>query len=198
VAFIGVSPEQRGGIAQFGRQLAEHVAEDADTLVIGWKRLYPRFTRAGRQGADPSLRTAPLEHRSIPVPWLPWTWRATSRALGAFRPQLVVVQWWSPLFGPAVRSMLRRARRGGARTLIMCHNARPHERFPFSERITRAALAEADRLAAFSEGVGAEVAALAPNRPLQVGTLPPLIADRGEAAAGPPPGARHRACPRGR
>ena len=185
VAFLGVSPDSRGGIAQFGRQLAEHVAPDADTLVIGYRKLYPGFTRPGRQGADPSLRAGRTESRSIPVPWLPWTWRATSRALSEFRPDAVVVQWWSPLFGPSVRSIARRARREGARVLIMCHNHRPHERFPFWQAISRGALSQADALAAFSARVGEEIGRLVPGVPLHVGTLPPLIA--GDAARPAPP-----------
>ena len=182
VAFIGVAPDQRGGIAQFGRELAEYVAGDVDTLVIGWRQLYPRFTTPGRQGPDPSARTFALPFRNLLVPWLPWTWRTTSRALEAFRPQLVVVQWWSPLFGPALRTILRRARRRGARTLIMCHNAKPHERFPLSDRITRATLAQGDLLAAFSQGVAEQIAALAPGRPLLVGALPPPLARDDEPA----------------
>jgi glycosyltransferase involved in cell wall biosynthesis len=186
VAFIGVSPDQRGGIAQFGRELAEYVADDVETLVIGWRRLYPRFTVPGRQGRDPSRRKFRLAFQSTLVPWLPWTWRRTSRVLVDFRPQLVVVQWWNPLFGPAVRAILRRSRRAGARSMIMCHNARPHEHFPFGDWITRAALAEADLLAVFSQGVGDQITEFAPGRPLLVGALPPPLARDDDAEADAP------------
>jgi glycosyltransferase involved in cell wall biosynthesis len=186
VAFLGVSPDSRGGIAQFGRGLAERVAEDAEILVIGYRQLYPRFTRPGRQAADPSRRRGRLEHRSIPVPWLPWTWRATTAALTEFRPDAVVVQWWSPLFGPCVRWIARRARRRNASVLVMCHNYRPHERFPFWRRISRAALSQAHALAAFSERVAEETTRLVPGVPMHVGALPPLIAaDAGPDATAP-------------
>jgi glycosyltransferase involved in cell wall biosynthesis len=66
--------------------------------------------------------------------------------------------------------------------MIMCHNARPHERFPFGDRITRAALAEADLIAVFSQGVGDELAELAPGRPLLVGALPPPLAREADDA----------------
>lgn len=175
VAFLGYPHDARGGISQFGRRLAELVGERADIRLVGYRRLYPSFTRPGRQAPDPSRRPSGVTGASIPVPWLPWTWRATSEHLAGFRPDLLVVQWWSPLFGPCVRSVLRRARAGGAGTMVMIHNDRPHEPFPFWRRITRSALAQADHLAAFSPMVADSVRTMLPGAEIHVRPLPPLI-----------------------
>jgi glycosyltransferase involved in cell wall biosynthesis len=172
VAFLGYAHDARGGIAQFGRRLAETVSERADVRLVGYRQLYPSFTRPGRQAADPSHRLDGLTGERITVPWRPSSWRATSRHIAAFDPQLLVIQWWTPLLGPSVRSIVRRARRGGLRTLIMIHNDRPHEPFPLWRQITRNTLAQADVLAAFTEPVAGAVRAMVPSADVHVSALP--------------------------
>ena len=172
VAFLGYAHDARGGIAQFGRGLAQHVAERADVRLIGYRKLYPGFTRPGRQAPDPSVRDLDLPTAKITVPWEPWTWKATADDVAAFRADLLVVQWWSPLFGPSMRSILRRVSKAGVRTLVMCHNDRPHEPFPMWRQITRSTLSQADALVAFSEHVTNAVEAIVPGRKVQLSQFP--------------------------
>jgi glycosyltransferase involved in cell wall biosynthesis len=175
IAFFGYAHDARGGIAQFGRRLAEAVGERGDVRLVGYRRLYPRFTRPGRQAPDPSRRSSPLAGAAIAVPWLPWTWHATAKHLDAFRPDLLVVQWWSPLFGPSTHWLLRHVRRNGARTVVMVHNDRPHEWFPFWRNITRSTLAQADVLATFTSSVADSLKTLLPAADIHVSPLPPLL-----------------------
>jgi glycosyltransferase involved in cell wall biosynthesis len=175
VAFLGYAHDARGGIAQFGRQLAQAVGQHATVELIGYRRLYPRFTRPGRQAADPSRRASVVPAVAIPVPWLPWTWKATGDHLAAFRPGLLVVQWWSPLFGPSMRAIVRATRKAGARTMFMCHNDYPHERFPFARAITGATLSQADVLAAFTRPVADSVRSMVPAADVHMNPLPPLL-----------------------
>jgi D-inositol-3-phosphate glycosyltransferase len=172
VAFLGYAHDARGGIAQFGRGLAQHVAEYADVRLIGYRKLYPGFTRPGRQSPDPSVRDLGLPTTKITVPWEPWTWKATAEDVAAFGADLLVVQWWSPLFGPSVRSILRRARKAGTCTLVMCHNDRPHEPFPLWRQITRSSLSQADALVAFSDHVTNALEAIVPGRKVQLSPFP--------------------------
>jgi glycosyltransferase involved in cell wall biosynthesis len=176
VAFLGYAHDARGGIAQVGRGLAETVSEHADVSLVGYRRLYPRFTRPGRQAPDPSRRPpSRVTVATIPVPWLPWTWRATAGHLIAFGTDLLVVQWWSPLFGPSMRAIVRQARRSGARTMFMCHNDYPHERFPFARAITRSSLCQADVLAAFTPEVAGSVRSMVPAADVHLSPLPPPL-----------------------
>ena len=181
VAFLGYAHDARGGIAQFGRRLAEVVGERAAVQLVGYRKLYPSFTAPGRQPPDPSVRTGGITGASIPVPWLPWTWRATARHLGAFRPDLLVVQWWTPLMGGCVWWLEQWARRTGTRTLLMVHNDRPHEAFPFWRQISGSVLGGADALAAFTPHVAAAVRELAPGADLHVAPLPQSLIAPAEA-----------------
>ena len=172
VAFLGYAHDARGGIAQFGRRLAEEVDTEADVRFVGYRKLYPTFTAPGRQQPDPSARTGGITGESIPVPWLPWTWRATARHVAEFRPDLLVVQWWSPLMGGCVWWLEQAARRSGTRTMLMVHNDRPHEAFPCWRAITRTVLRSADVLAAFTPPVAEAVRELLPGADVHVAPLP--------------------------
>jgi glycosyltransferase involved in cell wall biosynthesis len=175
IAFVGVSPQARGGIAQFGANLVRQVADDTHVCVLGYRRLYPRFTRPGRQAPDPSALRADVPATSGLVPWLPWTWLAARRELRRFHPTLLVLQWWSPLFGPCIWYLARDARRAGARVAIVCHNYRPHERFPFWRALTRIALREADVLLTLSTPVAEGLGELLPGSRILAGGHPPNL-----------------------
>ena len=164
VAFVGVDPDARGGIAQFGANLVRSVEDSADTLIVSYRQLYPRFTRPGRQGPDPTPQSSGLDGMPIIVPWDRSTWRRGGRALERFGPDLVVLQWWSPLFaGCACGSSPVACAVRGARVVIVCHNDRAHEGFPFGHSLTRAALAEADVLLTLSSAVTERLRRLVPE-----------------------------------
>jgi D-inositol-3-phosphate glycosyltransferase len=183
MAFVGVAPTARGGIAQFGANLATVLARDADTAVVAYRRLYPRLSPAGRQPRDPGARHDVETLFAGLVPWEPWTWRAGASALERFAPDLVVFQWWNPLFGRCVRYLARRAGRAGARTVLVCHNASPHERFPAARVLTRSAVQAADALMALSDPVATELRALGHARPVEVLPHPPNLGASGSCSA---------------
>ena len=119
VAFLGYAHDARGGIAQFGRRLAETVSERADVRLVGYRKLYPRFTRPGRQAAGPEPPGRGLAGERSRCPG--------SRGRGG--PRAAISRPSAPTCSsssggprcsvPSVRSILRRARRAGTRTLVM-------------------------------------------------------------------------------
>ena len=136
--------------------------------MISYRRTYPALTRAGRQGSDPSERQDDLPAARLLVPWLPWTWVRAAARLRRDAPEVVVIQWWHPIAGPACWYIARRARKLGARVTFVCHNAVPHEEFPLARTLTRLALGTATRVIALSEGVAAELRALLPDHEIAV------------------------------
>ena len=173
IAFVGVDPDARGGIAQFGANLVRGVEGEVDTFILSYRRLYPGFTRPGRQGPDPTPGGSGLTGLQVIVPWQPSTWRAAADALERFGPDLVVLQWWSPLFAGCVRFLAQRARRRGARVVIVCHNDRAHEGFPLGHSLTRAALSEGDVLLTLSAPVAERLRQLVPGAAVHTLHHPP-------------------------
>lgn len=192
VVLIGPRPGARGGIAQFLDHLSRALEPEADVRRIAFARLYPAWTAAGRNESIDPHPGASAEASLLA--WRPSTWRRTARRIAALRPDLVVVQWWHPAFGPCLRFLARAARACGARVVFVCHNAKPHERFPLGAWLTRSALARADGLVALSESTAGELRAMLPGTPLEVEahpayTFPATAASRAQwraqAGAGP-------------
>jgi glycosyltransferase involved in cell wall biosynthesis len=175
VLLIGPGPGTRGGIAQFNSQLARVLRDGGtDATILAYRRIYPSFSRAGRQGRDPSRRQEDVSSAAVLVPWLPWTWFRARRVLRSRSPQIVVVQWWHPITSLSTWYLARFAkRRLRARVVFVCHNASPHEGFPLARALTRLALGSGDRLVALSEGVAGELRSLVPTARVSVVPHPP-------------------------
>jgi glycosyltransferase involved in cell wall biosynthesis len=169
VVLVGPGRTTRGGIAQFNLELARTVtAEGAVATLIDYQRIYPVFSRAGRQGIDPSRRQEQIQSERILVPWLPWTWIRGAASLQNAAPEVIVFQWWHPITALPSWYMARRAGKVGVRVIFICHNAWPHERFPFARALTRLALKNASKLIALSEGVAAELRNLLPRHEVDI------------------------------
>ncbi len=192
VVLVTPGPSVRGGISQFVANLAESFSGGSQTLLIGFDRVYPRWSRAGRQASVPIGSSSGSSSDSdagltIPdrvlVPWFPWTWSAAARRIAEFSPDLVVLQWWNPLLGPCFRFLAKRAREGGARVAFVCHNFKPHEWFPLTGSLTRATLACGDRLFALSDSVAGELRSALPDAVVSVMGHPPNLHAEGTASA---------------
>ena len=153
----------RGGIAQFNAQLARTLQSGgADVAILGYRRIYPRFARAGRQGADPSRRLESVESKAIIVPWLPWTWFIAFGRSDIGPGDLLIIQWWHPITAVCSWYLARRSRSRGASVVFVCHNAVPHESFPMARSLSRRALRQASQLIALSQPVASQLQGLRP------------------------------------
>lgn len=87
---------------------------------------------------------------------------------------MVVFQWWHPITALSSWYVARRARAAGVRVVFVCHNAWPHEGFPFAEALTRLALRTAHSLVALSDPVASELRHLLPKTTVGVIPHPPF------------------------
>jgi D-inositol-3-phosphate glycosyltransferase len=175
VILIGPGPRTRGGIAQFNAELTRRLRElGASATILAYRRTYPVFARAGRQGNDPSARREDVPSDLRLVPWFPWTWVSAAAAIGRESPDVLVLQWWHPITALSSWYVARRARQAGARVVFVCHNAWPHEGFPLAQRLTRLALRTAHSLLVLSDPVASELRRLLPKMPVSVIPHPPF------------------------
>ena len=186
VILVGPGPGTRGGIAQFNAELTRRLRErGASATILSYRRTYPAFVRAGRQGTDPSARQEDVPSDVRLVPWLPWTWAGAATSLRRETPEVVVFQWWHPITALSSWYLARRALGAGARVIFVCHNAWPHEGFPLARRLTRLALRTAHSLVALSEPVASELKLLLPRMPVSVIPHPPFSALDGTPNSSP-------------
>jgi glycosyltransferase involved in cell wall biosynthesis len=171
VALLGPTYPYRGGISHYTTLLARAFARGHETHVISFSRLYPGLLFPGAtqfDASEDSLKPpAPAERMLDSV--LPWTWRRTGLHLRAMRPDLLVVPWWHPFFGPSLGTAARAARRGNApKRIFLCHNVEPHEGTPLDRWLGAYGLGAADGFLVHARAEEARLRPRAGGRPIRV------------------------------
>jgi glycosyltransferase involved in cell wall biosynthesis len=154
--------------------MAQHLAERHDVRLFSFSSGYPMVLFPGRTDRDPSLvHPGPPAQRTL-APLAPWTWLSTARQIAAEAPDLFVVQWWVPFWGPSFGSVMRLVRAtSGARVLAVCHNILPHEGpRPFETALTRWALSPAHGYLVHSQADEVRLRALGVDGSIERAVLP--------------------------
>ncbi len=157
----------RGGIAVSTERLAKELQQHGMEVVIYSFRLqYPSFLFPGKTQYtdDPppqDLSILPLINSVNPL-----NWRRLGRKLRRDRPDVVLVRFWMPFFGPSLGTILRQVRRNHhSRTLALVDNLAPHEKRPGDRPLTRYFVGGVDGFVTLSRTVLEEVRAVAPGKP---------------------------------
>ncbi|RMF29858.1 MAG: glycosyltransferase, partial [Chloroflexi bacterium] len=163
---IGPVYPYRGGIAHYTTMLYRALREGGhQVLLISFKRQYPRWLFPGRSDRDPSRKPLRAEGTQHWVDSLnPITWLVTFLRIRRYRPDAIILQWWTTFWAPAWfvfgvlnRLLLRRP------LLYICHNVLPHEAKPWDRWLTRLVLRWGTRFIVQSETERARLAALMPG-----------------------------------
>lgn len=176
VAILGPTHPHRGGIAQNTTLLARALAARHELAMISFRRLYPGLLFPGTTQFDRS--EAAILPPVAPEPLLdsvnPFTWRAAGLRLRALAPEVLIVPWWHPFFGPSVGLAARTARRGpGApKRIFLCHNVEPHEATPLDRALAGYGLGAADGFLVHARSEAERLRSRARGRPVRVHPLP--------------------------
>jgi glycosyltransferase involved in cell wall biosynthesis len=171
VALLGPTYPYRGGISHYTTLLARAFARDHETHVVSFSRLYPGLLFPGATQYDRSEDAIrpPGQPERLLDSVAPWTWRATGLRLRALRPDLLVVPWWHPFFGPSLGTAARVARMGESpKRIFLCHNVEPHEATPLDRALADYGLGAADGFLVHAKAEAARLEARAGGRPIRV------------------------------
>jgi glycosyltransferase involved in cell wall biosynthesis len=171
VALLGPTHPHRGGIAHYTTLLARAFARAHPTWIVSFSRLYPELFFPGATQFDES--GDPIRPPSPPEPLLdslsPLSWRRAGLRLRRLEPDLLVVPWWHPFFGPSLGTAARLARRGAApKRIFLCHNVEPHESTPVDRWLAAYGLGAADGFLVHARSEADRLAPLARGRPVRV------------------------------
>jgi glycosyltransferase involved in cell wall biosynthesis len=138
IAIIGPVFPFKGGIAHYTGLLAKELAKSHTVEVFSFSLQYPRFLYPGKKQkdyADDSFKIDGTKYLINSVN--PFSWLRTGLAISRITPDLVILPWWNPFFGPAfsVISILVKLL-SRAKVMFLIHNVLPHERLPFDRLIT--------------------------------------------------------------
>jgi glycosyltransferase involved in cell wall biosynthesis len=173
VALLGPTHPHRGGIAHYTTLLARAFAREDDVHLLSFSRLYPgllfpgttQFDRSG-DAILPPVSAEPILDSVNPVSW----WRTGDR-IRALAPDLLVVPWWHPFFGPSLGTAARRARPAGRtapKRIFLCHNVEPHEATPIDHALAGYGLGAADGFLVHARSEAERLRPRAGSRPIRV------------------------------
>lgn len=193
IAVVGATHPYKGGVAAHTTTLATRLAAAGhDTLLVGWRALYPPLLYPGGEQAVPDgVPEVPPYPRTVrTLHWgLPGTWRRAGRRLGAGGAgraggaggafDAVVLAFVTPVQVPSLLALADAAgagsgRPGTPRLVVVAHNVVPHEPLPGGAALVRTLLRRADAVVVHAPALAEEALAHG-ARSVLVADLPPHL-----------------------
>lgn len=158
IAILSPFYPYRGGIAQFSGSMMRALQQTHEVKAFTFTRQYPDFLFPGTsQYVNEDDNVEAIESERILDSIGPLSWERTARAINAYQPEVVIIRFWMPFFGPSLGWVARRVK---ARVVGIVDNAIPHERRAFDRLLTRFFLRGCDHLVTLSEAVERDIYSL--------------------------------------
>ncbi len=159
VVIIGPGHPLRGGLATFNHRLAKAFQDEGHSCSIySFSLQYPGFLFPGKSQytTDPAPDGITIHAAINSVN--PLNWLTVGNRLKKQKPDLIVVRYWLPFMGPALGTILRRAKKNGhTRVVCIADNIIPHEKRPGDKPFTKYFLNACDAVVTMSEKVMADL-----------------------------------------
>ena len=118
IAIVGPAYPYRGGPPLVVAHLYELLSQRHEVEVFSFTRLYPALLFPGTRQEDISAHPAKVHPVRRMIDSInPRSWIRTARAIAAYKPDLVLIDWYQPFFGPCyavIGRMLKRLKIGRA------------------------------------------------------------------------------------
>jgi glycosyltransferase involved in cell wall biosynthesis len=171
IATIGPTYPFRGGIAHYTTLLVRHLRRGHEVRFYSYRRQYPRLLFPGNTSADPSVATL-LEPCERTIDTLnPLTWWLTARRIVAVRPDILLLQWWTPFWIPLLLIVSWAARRAGIPILFISHQFIEPDSSLVEWFLARMTLRLADGLIVMTEEEFGMARRVLPVKPIRAGHL---------------------------
>ena len=108
IYIIGPTYPYRGGISHYNTLLCENLKKRHDLKSVSFKRLYPSFLFPGKYQKDFKSKInikTDAEHLIDSIN--PLTWIHVFLSIKKEQPDILILQWWTPFFMPALTSSTR-------------------------------------------------------------------------------------------
>jgi glycosyltransferase involved in cell wall biosynthesis len=158
IVIIGPAYPYRGGNALFVTHLFRMLQRRFDVTLINYSLLYPSFLFPGTTQYDCSEKTDAVPNRRWVNSINPWTWWQTARKINRLNPDLIVLDWWNPFFGPChfgiawfLTSALKK------RILVVTENVISHEGRWIDKMLTAVGLRQAAAFLCLSQTVESDL-----------------------------------------
>ena len=152
IAIIGPSLRHRGGIARHTVALAHEISKTYEIKIFSYKRIFPKWLYPGTSiDLDLSSEIHQKDQSEYILDSLsPASWLRLIQMLKKYHPDKIIIQWWHfSLFFVTVSIVL--AMRKKSKIVLMCHNAKMHEKSLFSEFLSKVIWQLSDRILVHSK-----------------------------------------------
>jgi len=137
-----------------------------EVTIYNFTLQYPSFLFPGKTQYADTPAPAHLKILRKVNSMNPLNWLRVGRELKRRKPDLIVVRFWIPLMGPALGTILRRAKKNKyTRVIAITDNVLPHEKRPGDRAFTRYFLQSCDAFITMSEKVLKDLRTFEPSKP---------------------------------
>ena len=170
VVIIGPAHPLRGGLATFNQRLAkEFIDSGYDCSIYSFALQYPSFLFPGKTQYSSEPAPQELKIHSVINSINPFNWIKVGNRLKKERPDIIVVRYWLPFMGPALGTILRRARKNKhTRVICIADNVMPHEKRPGDKSFTKYFLKSCDGFVTMSEKVMNDLRSFQKTKPAKL------------------------------
>jgi glycosyltransferase involved in cell wall biosynthesis len=137
---VGPTYPYRGGIAHFTTLLVHHLRKQHQVRFYTYRRQYPAWLFPGNADRDPSEQVLEEAGERSLDPLNPVSWWQTARRIVADRPDVVLLQWWTPFWLPQLLVIGMVARRARLPILFYCHQLVEPDSPPLEWQLARLGL----------------------------------------------------------
>ncbi len=167
ICMIGLTYPFRGGIAHYTTRFCEELSKDHSVTLFSFKKLYPSFIFPGTSQMDVrSKKKIGFDAQHTVNSMNPFSWIRTAILINKEDPDLVVFQWWNPMFALVywvICWFLQDFKKA-----YVCHNVLPHERTLIDRVLLSIAFSPADRFVVQSKDDLKDIKALKPGCKYQI------------------------------
>ncbi|MGC2424295.1 MAG: glycosyltransferase [Nitrospirota bacterium] len=165
ILLIGPAHPLRGGIAQFLALLYKALKKRGhEVLFHRFIRQYPKFLFPGKTQDDESKSPVEVDSKPLFDPLNPFNWFVEGARIAKEKPDLIILKWWMPFFGPSYFAVLLIAKLlCRTKVLLIVDNAIPHEKRPGDMLFTKLVFSLTDYFVVMSEAVQQDLLKLKPG-----------------------------------
>jgi glycosyltransferase involved in cell wall biosynthesis len=120
-AVVGPTYPYRGGIAHYTTRLVHHLRERNTVRFFTYSRQYPAWLFPGKTDHDPSRQIVEESSERTIDALNPLSWWRTARAVARDKPDVLLLQWWTPFWMPLLLVFTAVAHRARIPVLYFCH-----------------------------------------------------------------------------
>jgi glycosyltransferase involved in cell wall biosynthesis len=154
IIIIGTAYPLRGGIAHYNALLYQELSKKHDVGIITFKRQYPSLLFPGKTQVETDGEMVRVPSEALMDSINPFNWITVGREIKRRKPDLIIMKYWLPFFGPCFGTIARVAKRGtNTKVLYICDNVIPHEKRPGDTVFTKYAFAIGDFFIVQSDAV---------------------------------------------